>query len=90
LTFANYIFWLLGFSVGLFAAHCALVRGAARVVLIDSVQYRLDFAKHKLHVVTINRKEKNVYKELRSIFPEGPDVAIEAVGFHYVEVSLCF
>jgi len=61
------------------------------VVLIDSVQYRLDFAKKKLHaVVTINRKDKNVYKELRSIFPEGPDVAIEAVGFHYVEVSLCF
>ncbi len=73
MTFANYIFWLLGFSVGLFAAHCALIRGAARVVLIDSVQYRLDFAKKKLHVVTINRKEKNVYKELRSIFPEGPE-----------------
>ncbi len=91
MNFANYIFGLLGFSVGLFAAHCALIRGAARVVLIDSVQYRLDFAKKKLHaVVTINRKDKNVYKELRSIFPEGPDVAIEAVGFHYVEVSLCF
>jgi hypothetical protein len=29
-----------------------------------------------------------VYKEVRSIFPQGPDVAIEAVGFHYVEVSI--
>jgi len=81
----NVAIWGAG-PVGLFAAHCAFIRGAARVVLIDSVQYRLDFAKKKLHaVVTINRKDKNVYKELRSIFPEGPDVAIEAVGFHYVE-----
>ncbi|CAK9262242.1 unnamed protein product [Sphagnum jensenii] len=72
--------------VGIFSAQCALVRGAARVVLIDSVQYRLDFAKKKLKdVLTINRKDKDVYKEVWSIFPQGPDVAIEAVGFHYVE-----
>ncbi len=30
----------------------------------------------------------DVYKEVWSIFPQGPDVAIEAVGFHYVEVSI--
>lgn len=59
------------------------------MVLIDSVQYRLDFAKKKLKdILTINRKDKDVYKEVRSIFPQGPDVAIEAVGFHYVEVSI--
>jgi threonine dehydrogenase-like Zn-dependent dehydrogenase len=85
----NCIWAFCGCSVGIFSAQCALVRGAARVVLIDSVQYRLDFAKKKLKdVLTINRKDKDVYKEVRSIFPQGPDVAIEAVGFHYVEVSI--
>ncbi|CAK9864741.1 unnamed protein product [Sphagnum jensenii] len=70
-------------SVG---SECALVHGAARVVLIDSVQYHLDFAKKKLKdILTINWKDKEVYKEVWSIFPQGPDVAIEAVGFHYVE-----
>jgi NADPH-dependent curcumin reductase CurA len=59
------------------------------VVLIDSVQYCLDFAKKKLKdVLTINWKDMDVYKEVWSIFPQGPDVAIEAVGFHYVEVSI--
>ncbi|KAH9541979.1 hypothetical protein CY35_14G090800 [Sphagnum magellanicum] len=81
----NVAIWGAG-PVGIFSAHCALLRGAAHVVLIDSVQYRLDFAKKKLKdILTINRKDKDVYKEVRSIFPQGPDVAIEAVGFHYVE-----
>lgn len=69
------------------AATSALVRGANRVVLIDAIQYRLDFIMQKLpKVETINRKEKNVYQELRNLFPHGPDVAIEAAGFHYVQV----
>jgi hypothetical protein len=32
-------------AVGILAAHCAKVRGAAKVVLIDKVPYRLDHAK---------------------------------------------
>lgn len=37
------------------AAHCAFVRGADRVVLIDKQQYRLDHAKHKMpYLETIN------------------------------------
>ena len=73
--------------VGMQAANCAFVRGANRVVIIDSLQYRLDFIKEKLpKVEIINRKDKKVYMELRNLFPHGPDVAIEAAGFHYVQV----
>lgn len=78
-------------SVGMQAANCAFVRGANRVVMIDSIQYRLDFIKEKLpKVETINRKDKKVYTELRNLFPHGPDVAIEAAGVHYVQVMCNF
>ncbi|KAG0554785.1 hypothetical protein KC19_12G118700 [Ceratodon purpureus] len=81
----NVAIWGAG-PIGMMAANCALVRGANRVVLIDTLQYRLDFIKEKLpKVETINRKDKKVYTELRNLFPHGPDVAIEAAGFHYVQ-----
>jgi threonine dehydrogenase-like Zn-dependent dehydrogenase len=81
----NVAIWGAG-PVGMQAANCALVRGANRVVVIDMLQYRLDFLKQKLpRVETINRKEKKVQAELRNLFPHGPDVAIEAAGFHYVQ-----
>ena len=76
------------YSVGMMAANCALDRGANHVVLIDTLQYRLDFIKEKLpKVETINRKDKKVYTGLRNLFPHGPDVAIEAACFHYVQVT---
>ena len=73
--------------MGILAAQCAFLRGAARVVIIDEVPFRLDFATKKVPgIETINFKEKNTIKELRTKFPHGPDVAIEAVGVHYVQV----
>lgn len=75
--------------VGMLAAHCSFARGAARVVLIDQEQERLDFAKDKIpHVETINFKEKKTLDALKEMFSVGdsyvgPDVCIEAVGFHY-------
>lgn len=75
-------------AVGILAAHCAFFRGAARVVIIDEQKFGLDFAKKKVPgLETINFKEVNTLKELRAKFPHGPDVALEAVGVHYVEVS---
>lgn len=84
--------------VGILAAHCASVRGAKTIVLIDEEDYRLNFAKQKIPGVhTINfKKEKTIYA-LHAIFSEevdtgggkkamryiGPDCCIEAVGFHY-------
>lgn len=63
------------------AAHCAKARGAARVVMIDSEQDRLDFVKkHVPGTETINFKEKKITQALKELFPHGPDVCIEAVG----------
>jgi threonine dehydrogenase-like Zn-dependent dehydrogenase len=59
------------------------------VVIIDEVKFRLDFATKKVPgIETINYKEKNTFEELRKKFPHGPDVAIEAVGVHYVQNPL--
>ncbi len=52
--------------VGILAAHCAFFRGAERVVIIDEVVDRLQFAKEKVpKVETLNFKEKKV-RPLRS------------------------
>lgn len=71
--------------VGILAAHCAFVRGASKVMLIDDVEYRLDHAKFKMpHLITINFAKEKVKDELEKVVPGGPDCCIEAVGFHYV------
>ncbi|KAG0610437.1 hypothetical protein M758_7G065400 [Ceratodon purpureus] len=80
----NVAIWGCG-PVGILAAQCAFYRGAARVVIIDEVPFRLEFAQKKVKgLETINFKEKSTVKELRNLFPHGPDVGIEAVGVHYV------
>jgi threonine dehydrogenase-like Zn-dependent dehydrogenase len=88
----NVAIWGAG-PVGCLAAHCAFSRGAARVVLIDCEEYRLKFAKEKIpQVETINFKKKKTVDVLHEMFTVsgsyiGPDVAIEAVGFHYTKSS---
>jgi len=76
--------------VGILTAHCAQARGAARVVLIDQDDFRLNFARKKLPgIETINFNEKKTLDALHDMFQDeqgryvGVDVAIEAVGFHY-------
>ncbi|KXZ56260.1 hypothetical protein GPECTOR_1g227 [Gonium pectorale] len=79
----NVAIWGAG-PVGLLAAHCCQVRGADKVLLIDNHQYRLDHAAAKvpgLH--TINFDKEKVKEVIERILPGGPDVCIEAVGFHY-------
>lgn len=81
----NVAIWGSG-PVGLLAAHCAQARGAARVVLIDGEQDRLDFAtKHLPGVETINFQKQKTTDALKEKFEHGPDCAIEAVGFHYTK-----
>ncbi len=42
-------------TVGQLAAHCAFVRGAERVIIIDDIEYRLQFAKDRMpKIETIN------------------------------------
>jgi len=53
--------------------------------MIDNQQYRLDFAKQKLPYLELLNFDntKDVVQSLKDMVPHGPDVCIEAVGFHY-------
>ena len=74
-------------AVGILAAQCAFLRGAARVVIIDEVPFRLEFAKKNVKGLETINFEIGTVKELRNLFPHGPYVGIEAVGVHYVAFS---
>ena len=70
--------------VGIMAAKSAWLRGAARVVIVDTVQYRLDKAKAAANCETIlfDSNGKNVIDFIRSITNNrGADVCVDAVGF---------
>ncbi len=70
--------------VGIMAAKSAWLRGAARVVNVDTLQYRLDKAKDAANSETILWEEdgKNVVEFIRSITNNrGADVCVDAVGF---------
>jgi len=75
------------FAVGILAAQCAHIRGAKQIIMIDNQQYRLDFAKSKLpYLELLNFDDtKDVVKSLKERTGHGPDVCIEAVGFHYTK-----
>ncbi len=71
--------------VGIMAAKSAWLRGAARVVIIDTLQYRLDKAKQTANCETIvwdNGGAKEVVEQIRAMTNgRGADVCVEAVGF---------
>jgi threonine dehydrogenase-like Zn-dependent dehydrogenase len=70
--------------VGLMTAKCAWLMGAGRVIVIDYVDYRLEFARSWAKVETLNFKEEGrsdvvgVLKKMTDSL--GPDVCIDAVG----------
>ena len=69
--------------IGLCAARWAQLKGATRVIVIDGVQERLDFAHEKLNVETINfRTHSNVSGRIIELVPHGLDVAIDCGAFH--------
>jgi len=70
--------------VGIMAAKSAWLRGAARVVIVDTLQYRLDKAASVANCETIlwNDKEKEVIQQIRDATEgRGADVCVDAVGF---------
>jgi threonine dehydrogenase-like Zn-dependent dehydrogenase len=70
--------------VGIMAAKSAWLRGAGRVVIVDTIQYRLDKAKDAANCDTILWEDdgKNVVEYIRSITNNrGADVCVDAVGF---------
>jgi threonine dehydrogenase-like Zn-dependent dehydrogenase len=68
--------------VGLMAAKSAWLRGAARVVIIDTQQYRLDKARQSANCETILwENAKDVVEQIRAMSNgRGADVCVEAVG----------
>ncbi len=68
--------------VGLFAQKCAWLMGAGRVIAVDWVDYRLEFAKRYNEVETVNFAEcDDVLATLKELTDgKGADVCIEAVG----------
>lgn len=68
--------------VGLVAQRCAWLLGARRVIAVDSVGYRLDFARRHNKAETLDFSETpDVVSALRDMTDgRGPDVCIEAVG----------
>ncbi len=70
--------------VGIMAAKSAFLRGAARVVIVDTLQYRLDKAASSSGCETILWEDgaKGVVEQIRAMTNgRGADVCIDAVGF---------
>lgn len=70
--------------VGIMAAKSAWLRGAARVVIVDTLQYRLDKAALSANCETILWKNSadDVVQQIREMTEgRGADVCVEAVGF---------
>ncbi|MCS3800944.1 zinc-dependent alcohol dehydrogenase [Niastella sp. OAS944] len=70
--------------VGIMAAKAAWLRNAGRVLIVDTLQYRLDMAKKAANAETILWEDdgQNVIETIRAATEgRGADVCIEAVGF---------
>ena len=73
-------------AVGILAAMCSFHRGAKRVIIIDNVPFRLEFAQSKVpNLEVLDFGKHDTVKKLREMVPQGPHVTIEAVGFHYTK-----
>ncbi|HEX8548797.1 MAG TPA: zinc-dependent alcohol dehydrogenase [Cytophagaceae bacterium] len=68
--------------VGIMAAKCSWLFGAGRVIIIDKIDYRLEFAKNYAHCEAYNYQEMNdpvlFIKKITDWL--GADVCIDAVG----------
>lgn len=70
--------------VGIMTAKSAWLRGAARVVIVDTLQYRLDKAAQSANCETILWEDgaKGVVDQIRAMTEgRGADVCVDAVGF---------
>lgn len=66
--------------VGLLAAYSAILRGAARVYIVDRHQRRLDLAK-SIGAIPINFLESDPVQEILALEPNGVRRGLECVGF---------
>ncbi len=67
--------------VGLLAQKFAWLKGAKRVIAVDYIDYRLEHAKQKNGVETVNfEEEENIGNHLKEITKGGADAVIDCVG----------
>src|SRR3954465_9450389 len=68
--------------VGIFAAKSAWLLGAGRVIVVDQLEYRLEFVQRFAHCEVVNFREvKDMAMHLKKMTEGlGPDVCIDAVG----------
>jgi threonine dehydrogenase-like Zn-dependent dehydrogenase len=68
--------------IGIFAARSAWLLGAGRVIVVDCVDYRLDFVERFAQCETVDfRRVQDMAVHLKSMTDGlGPDVCIDAVG----------
>lgn len=78
----NVVIWGCG-PVGLMAIQWAKFRGAGRIIAIDRLPYRLEFAYQRFGIETLNYKERDVVETMKAIFPHGADVCIDCAGYRF-------
>lgn len=68
--------------IGIMAARSAWLFGAGRVIVVDYLEYRLDFVKNHAKCEVVNfREHKDIVQHLKRMTDDlGPDVCIDAVG----------
>jgi threonine dehydrogenase-like Zn-dependent dehydrogenase len=74
--------------IGLMVCKWAFIKGAKRVILIDKVQWRLDYCKQKipeLELLNYSTAKSNVVDEVKNLSPEGLDVALECAAGEYAK-----
>jgi len=76
--------WGLG-PIGLFVAKWAQLMGAKRVIGIDCVPDRLNFAKEKLGIEVLNFNEEDTVKGMQERVPGGINKAIDCAAFRYAK-----
>ncbi|BFZ62092.1 hypothetical protein YB2330_003171 [Saitoella coloradoensis] len=76
--------WGLG-PIGLLCAQWCKLMGAKRIIGIDNVTDRLDFAQKKYGVEPLNFAEKDTSKGIQEMVPGGLDKAIDCAAFRYAK-----
>jgi len=75
--------------IGQMCADYAFLEGASRVIMVDSVQWRLDFVAEKSGTESLNfatlKSGETVVSKLKEMVHEGPDVALECAAGEYAK-----
>jgi threonine dehydrogenase-like Zn-dependent dehydrogenase len=79
--------WGLG-PIGMLCAKWCKLMGAARVIGVDHVRERLEFARTKLGIETINFDEGDTVEQMQELVPGGIDKSIDCAAFRYAKSML--